>query len=258
MPPRNSRIRTAAKPAKQGFGDGDGVAAGAGAAEVESTAGSLAVLAPLLTGQAFAAVVALIDGLIASASPWGQDGGRGQPRPGAALVGGLPAGRAAEPPVGRPEIGAPQIWQPAAVTAPLRGGWSGTDRLRCGGQFGVDRARRGVVGEGAGAAQDVQTEVAAAFDPLVVLLSQDRADESDQAAAVGEDPDDVGSATDLAAEPFLCYLQICRQISLGKLAKASTSAWTASRCSATAGSFSLRASRTRSYCSCTALVSGWS
>jgi hypothetical protein len=52
-------------------------------------------------------------------------------------------------------------------------------------------------------AQDVQAEVTAAFDPLVVLLGQDRADQTDEAVAVGEDPDDVGPSADLAVEAFL-------------------------------------------------------
>ncbi len=43
----------------------------------------------------------------------------------------------------------------------------------------------------------------AAFDPLVALLGEHGADQSDDAAAVGEDPDDVGAAADLAVEPFL-------------------------------------------------------
>jgi len=33
-----------------------------------------------------------------------------------------------------------------------------------------------------------------------VLLGEDCADEPDEAAAVGEDPDDVGAAADLAVE----------------------------------------------------------
>jgi hypothetical protein len=44
--------------------------------------------------------------------------------------------------------------------------------------------------------------VAAAFDPLVVLLGQDRSDKPDDAGSVGEDPDDVGAAADLVVEPF--------------------------------------------------------
>lgn len=44
--------------------------------------------------------------------------------------------------------------------------------------------------------------VAAAFGPLVVLLGQDGSHEPDDARAVGEDPDYVHPATDLAVEPL--------------------------------------------------------
>jgi hypothetical protein len=54
----------------------------------------------------------------------------------------------------------------------------------------------------AGLGEDVEAEVAASFDPVVVLLGQDGSDEADQGVAVGEDPDDVGAAADLAAEAF--------------------------------------------------------
>jgi hypothetical protein len=90
-----------------------------------------------------------------------------------------------------------------------------------------------------GSSEDVESEVAAAFDPLVVLLGQDGADESDDAGPVGEDPDHVGAPSDLAVESFLGLLdQICRQISFGNGVKARMSARAFSRCSATAGSFS--------------------
>ena len=42
-------------------------------------------------------------------------------------------------------------------------------------------------------AQDAQGQVAASFGPLVVLLGQDRADQADDAGAVGEDPVGVGA-----------------------------------------------------------------
>ena len=63
----------------------------------------------------------------------------------------------------------------------------------------------GGVGDGgdAGAGEDVEAEVAAAFDPFVVLFGQDRADQADQRVAVGEDADDVGAAADLPVEAFL-------------------------------------------------------
>lgn len=51
--------------------------------------------------------------------------------------------------------------------------------------------------------QHVEAEVAAAFDPLVMLLGEYRADEPNQGGAIGEDPDHVGSAPDLLVEPFL-------------------------------------------------------
>ena len=57
------------------------------------------------------------------------------------------------------------------------------------------------VGDGgdAGSFEDLEAEVAAALDPLVVLLGEDGADEAGQGVAVGEDPDDVGAAADLVA-----------------------------------------------------------
>jgi hypothetical protein len=47
--------------------------------------------------------------------------------------------------------------------------------------------------DGLGAGEDVESEVAAAFGPFVVLFGQDGADESDDAGPVGEDPDDAGA-----------------------------------------------------------------
>jgi hypothetical protein len=55
----------------------------------------------------------------------------------------------------------------------------------------------------AGAGEDVEAEVAAAFGPFVVLFGQDCADEADQGVAVGEDADDVGASADLSVEPFV-------------------------------------------------------
>src|SRR5918998_6010793 len=82
-------------------------------------------------------------------------------------------------------------------------GWSGAER-RDGVGGGHLLAVGGGVGDGgeAGAGQDVEAEVAASFGPLVVLLSEDGADQADQGVAVGEDPDDVGAATDLTVQPF--------------------------------------------------------
>ena len=54
-----------------------------------------------------------------------------------------------------------------------------------------------------GAGENVESEVAAAFGPFVVLLGQDGADEPDDRVAVGEDPDHVGAAADLPVEPLV-------------------------------------------------------
>lgn len=75
--------------------------------------------------------------------------------------------------------------------------WSGCEG--CGG--GV--LLFGRVGDAAGAGEDVEAEVAAAFDPLVVLLGEYGADEADDRAAVGEDPDHVGAAADLLVQLLL-------------------------------------------------------
>src|SRR4051794_27626913 len=45
--------------------------------------------------------------------------------------------------------------------------------------------------DGLGAGEDVESEVAAAFGPFVVLLGQDGADEPDDAGTVGKDADHV-------------------------------------------------------------------
>jgi hypothetical protein len=54
--------------------------------------------------------------------------------------------------------------------------------------------------DGPAASEDVESEVAAAFGPFVVLLGQDGADEPGDARTVGEDPDDAGAAADMAVE----------------------------------------------------------
>ena len=43
----------------------------------------------------------------------------------------------------------------------------------------------------------------AGFGSLVVLFGENRADEPDDAGSVGEDPDDVGAAADLAGESLV-------------------------------------------------------
>ena len=56
-------------------------------------------------------------------------------------------------------------------------------------------------------ARTSEAEVAAAFDPFVVLFGEDGSDEADEGASVGEDADDVGASADLSVEAFLGYLQ---------------------------------------------------
>ena len=60
-------------------------------------------------------------------------------------------------------------------------------------------------------------EVATADEPLVVLLDDDASGEPDEGAVVGEDPDDVGAAADLAVE------------SLGGLVERSFDQWSGGR-----------------------------
>ena len=111
----------------------------------------------------------------------------------------------------------------------------------------------------AGAGEDVEAEVAAAFGPFVVLLGQDGADEADQGVAAGEDPDDVGAAADLAVQPLLGVVGPDLPPELFREAvNASTSARAASRCAATLGSLPATASMSRSYWACTEAASGWS
>src|SRR4051794_35319402 len=71
--------------------------------------------------------------------------------------------------------------------------------------FEVGHLLSGGVGVGHGLAlgQEVESEVAAAFGPLVVLLGEDGADQADDRWAVGEDADHVGAAADLAVEPLV-------------------------------------------------------
>jgi len=55
----------------------------------------------------------------------------------------------------------------------------------------------------AAAFEDLGPDVAALFGPLVGLLGQDSADQTDDGPAVGEDPDDVGAPADLLGQPLL-------------------------------------------------------
>jgi len=84
---------------------------------------------------------------------------------------------------------ASQTRQRVAVTQSSRDVRSGTDRLGGCGQRGLAGPGGVGVGEqlGAGAGQGVESEVAAAFDPIVMLLGENGADQADQGVAVGED-----------------------------------------------------------------------
>ena len=78
----------------------------------------------------------------------------------------------------------------------------------CGLQFGqaVGGRWRGCgfgVADGSGSGQDVQSEVAAAFGPFVVLFGQDRSDEADDGVSAGEDADNVCAPADFAVEAFV-------------------------------------------------------
>jgi hypothetical protein len=66
----------------------------------------------------------------------------------------------------------------------------------CGGVFTVGQDR-------AGSSEDIKSQVAAAFDPLVMLFGQHGADEADDGGAVGEDTDDVGAAADFLVKSLL-------------------------------------------------------
>ncbi len=57
----------------------------------------------------------------------------------------------------------------------------------------------GIVTHGA---ERLKAHIAALHRPLVVLLQQDRADQSGDGGFVREDADDVGTSLDLASEPF--------------------------------------------------------
>ena len=56
---------------------------------------------------------------------------------------------------------------------------------------------------GSGFAEDVEAEVAAGFDPFVVLFGQHGADEADHGGTVGEDAYDIGAAADLFVQALL-------------------------------------------------------
>ena len=78
--------------------------------------------------------------------------------------------------------------------------------------------------------EDFQAEVAASFCPFIGLLGQNGPDETDNRFPVGEDPDRISAAPDLAVQPFGgLFDQICCQTSVGKLVNARMSALAASR-----------------------------
>ena len=113
---------------------------------------------------------------------------------------------------------------------------SGAERRDVGG--GRLLSSRGRVRYGGDAGEDVEAEVAAALDPLVVLLGEDGADEAGQGVAVGEDPDDVGAAFDLAVEPLQGLVnQILRQCASGNSAKAVMSVLASRSMAATVGNW---------------------
>jgi hypothetical protein len=56
--------------------------------------------------------------------------------------------------------------------------------------------------DGLGAGEDVESEVAAAFGPFVVLFGEDRANEPDDRAAVGEEADDVAKSSSSTGRRF--------------------------------------------------------
>jgi hypothetical protein len=58
------------------------------------------------------------------------------------------------------------------------------------------RARRAL-------ARTSRPEVAAAFDPIVVLFGEHGADEADYGVAGGEDANEVGASADFPVEAFL-------------------------------------------------------
>ena len=106
-----------------------------------------------------------------------------------------------------------------------------------------------------GAGEDVESEVAAAFGPLVVLLGQDCANQPDDRAAVGEDANDVGAAAARWVEAFVGVVGLDL---LGERGEREDVGTPSSRWLATAGSLSVWASTTRSNWSCTDSASGWS
>ena len=111
----------------------------------------------------------------------------------------------------------------------------------------------------AGAGEDVQAEVAAAFGPFVVLLGQDGADEADQGVPAGEDPDHVGAAADFPVQPFLRVVapdlapEFFGEAGEGQDVRAGRV-----QVFSDLGELAGTASTRRSYWACTEAASGWS
>ncbi len=111
----------------------------------------------------------------------------------------------------------------------------------------------------AGAGEDVEAEVAAAFGPFVVLFGQDSADQADQGGAAGEDPHDVGAAADLAVQPFLRVVRpdLAPEL-LGEAGEGEHVGAGGVQVRSDIGQLPGTASRSRSYWACTDAASGWS
>jgi hypothetical protein len=71
------------------------------------------------------------------------------------------------------------------------------------GWFGCGRVGVPIDDGQTGFGEDLEAHVPALLGPLVGLLGQYGADEADDGGPVGEDPDDVGAATDLFVQSFL-------------------------------------------------------
>ena len=59
----------------------------------------------------------------------------------------------------------------------------------------------------AAAGEDFESEVTAAFGPLIGLLGQDGPDKADDRGTVGEDAHGIGASADLAVETLDRYLE---------------------------------------------------